>query len=63
MTCSKEGTCAHLGTSEESLELRMETLVEYNMKTTLQIEVLVKLENCTISSLQEEEVFMYKYTE
>jgi hypothetical protein len=55
MKCSKDGTCAQLG-SEESLELHMDTLVEYNMKTTLQIEVLIKLENCTISSLQEEQV-------
>lgn len=54
MKCAA-GTSAHLG-SEESLQLNMETLVEYNMKTTLQIEVLVKLENCTISSLQEEQV-------
>lgn len=54
MKCAA-GTSAHLG-SEESLELKMETLVEYNMKTTLQMEVLVKLEKCTISSLQEEQV-------
>ena len=64
MTCSTclqvgmkfaAGTSAHLG-SVESLELQIETLVDFMMSTTLKVEVLVKLENCTISSLQEGEV-------
>ena len=54
MKCAA-GTSAHLG-STESLELKIETLVDFNNSTTVQVEVLVKLENCTISSLQEREV-------
>jgi hypothetical protein len=46
MKCAA-GTSAHLG-STESLELKIETLVDFNNSTTVQVEVLVKLENCTI---------------
>lgn len=54
MKCAA-GISAHLG-STESLALKIETLVDFNKSTTVQVEVLVKLENHTISSLQEREV-------